>query len=361
MRKFIFCLISFLVGLLLFAVAMRQAGVGDVLETVFLFPPLIIILAFLLNFTAVCVIGSWRWKIIIESQNSHKIGFLKVLRAKLAGFAISYITPSVLIGGEPVRAYMIKEETDCDWEKSFASVVIDVAIYFLSLFLLMIVGFLFLINYFSLPAEFFYGFGIVVIFTISIWYLFYSKMLNKKSGGDGFFVFIMKALRLDKIKLIKSKEKNIEKTERIIARFFRNKKEALLKSFFLSVLEIIFYLAVICVVVFHLDQTGETFEFIQSVPIFFLITMANFVPIPGSFGSFEVALTFIFELLNLGKSNGFALGLIYRFVNIILVIIGFFALIYFEITVVSHKFSAEAPQALLKIHRFLKGMIGKKQ
>lgn len=359
MRKFIFCLISFLVGLLLFAVAIQQAGVGDVLRTVYFFSPSIIIFAFILNFIAVCVIGSWRWKIIIESQNSHKVSFLKVLRAKLAGFAISYITPSVLIGGEPVRAYMIKEETDCDWEKSFASVVIDVAIYFFSLFLLMIAGFLFLINYFSLPVEFFYGFGIVVVFTVFVWYLFYSKMLNRKSGKDGFFVFIMKALRLDKIKLIKSKEKNIEKTERIITQFFKNKKEALLKAFLLSVLEIIFYLSVICVVVFHLDQTGKAFEFIQSVPIFFLITLANFVPIPGSFGSFEMALTFIFELLGLGRSNGFTLSLIYRFVNIALVALGFFALIYFEITVVSHKFSAEAPQALLKMHRFLKRMVGK--
>ncbi len=359
MRKIIFCIISFLVGLLLFAIAMQQAGVGDVLKTIFLFPSLIIILVFILNFIAVCIIGSWRWKIIIESQNSHKVSFLKVLRAKLAGFTVSYITPSVLVGGEPVRAYMIKEEAGCDWEKSCASVMIDVAIYFLSLFLFMIAGFLFLVNYFSLPVEFFCGFGIIVIFTVFILYLFYSRMLNGNSGKDGFFIFVLKTLRLNRIKFIKSREKNIEKTERIIKQFFKNKKEAFLKAFFLSILEIVFYLTIICVVAFHLDQTGATFEFIQSIPIFFLITLANFVPIPGSFGSFEAALTFIFELLNLGKSNGFTLSLIYRFVNIALVVIGFFALIYFETTTVSRKFSAEAPKVLLKVHRFLRRMIGR--
>ena len=354
MRKVIFCTISLFVGLLLFTVAIQQAGIGDVLKTVFLFPPLIIILVFILNFIAVCVIGSWRWKIIIESQNSHKISFLKVLKAKLAGFAVSYITPSILVGGEPVRAYMIKEETDCDWERSLASVMIDVAIYFFSLFLLMLAGFLFLINYFSLPLEFFCGFGIIVILNIFILYLFYSRVLNRNSDGDGFFIFIIKTLRLNKIKLIRNKEKNIKKTERMITQFFRNKKRALLKAFFLSILEIIFYLAIICIIVFYLSQTGATFEFIQSIPIFFLITLANFVPIPGSFGSFEAALTFIFELLNLGKSNGFTLSLIYRFVNIALVVIGFFALIYFETTTVSRKFSAEAPKVLLKMRRFFK-------
>ena len=353
MRKVIFCTISLLVGLLLFVVAMQQAGVGDVLKTVSLFPPLIIILVFLLNFIAVCIVGSWRWKIIIESQNSHKISFAKVLKAKLAGFTVSYITPSVLIGGEPVRAYMIKEETSCDWEKSFASVVIDMAIYFFSLFLLMIAGFLFLINYFSLPAEFFCGFGVIAAFTIFTLYLFYSRMLNRNFDGDGFFIFIIKTLRLNKIKLVKSKEENIKKTENIISQFFKNKKKAFIKAFLLAILELALYLVVVCVIAFYLSRWNG-FESIQSIPIFFLITLANFVPIPGSFGSFEAALTFIFDLLNLGKSNGFTFSLIYRFINIALVIIGFFALIHFEATTISHKFSAEAPKALLKMRRFLK-------
>lgn len=354
MRKIIFCIISLLIGLLLFVAAMQQAGVDDVLNAVFLFPPVIIIFVFLLNFIAVCVIGSLRWKVIIESQNNHKISFIKVLRAKLVGFTVSYITPSVLIGGEPVRAYMIKEEGVCDWEKSFASVVIDQAIYFFSLFLLMIAGFLFLINHFSLPIEFFCGFGIIVIFTVFILHLFYSRVLNKNSDGDGFFMFIIKTLRIDRIRFIKRKEKNIKRTERIISRFFKNKKEVFLKAFLLSILEIIFYLAVICIVISYFNKTGAAFEFIQSIPIFFLIALANFVPIPGSFGSFEAALTFIFNLLNLGKSDGFTFSLIYRFINIALVVIGFFALIYFELKTVSHKFSAESPKALLKMHEFLK-------
>ena len=354
MRKVIFCIISLLVGLLLFAVAMQQADINDVLKTISLFPPLIIIFIFLLNFIAICVVGSLRWKIIIESQNKHKISFIKVLRAKLVGFAVNYITPSVLVGGEPVRAYMIKEESGYNWEKSFASVVIDQAIYFFSLFLLMIAGFLFLVSHFSLPTEFFCGFGVIAAFTIFTLYLFCSKMLNRNSDGDGFFIFIIKTLRLNKIKLIKSKEKNIKRTERIITQFFKNKKKVFLKAFLLAILEIVFYLVTVCVIVFYLDKTGSTFEFIQSIPIFFLITLANFVPIPGSFGSFEAALTFIFDLLNLGKSNGFTFSLIYRFINVALVIVGFLALIHFEITTISHKFSAEAPRALLRIHRFFK-------
>ena len=356
MRKIIFCITSLFVGLLLFVIAMQQAGVGDVLRTISLFPLSIIILVLLVNFIAICVIGSWRWKIIIESQNSHKISFLKIFRAKLVGFTVSYITPSVLVGGEPVRAYMIKEDGICNWEKSFASVVIDQAIYFFSLFLLMITGFLFLVYHFSLPIEVFLGFGIIIIFTVLTLYLFYSKILNGNSGEDGFFMFIIKTLKLNRIKFVRSKEKNIKRTEKIIAQFFKTKKEVFLKAFLLAVLEGILYLIVICSIILCFDS-ANVFEFTQSFSIFFLITLANFIPIPGSFGSFEAALTFIFDLLNLGKSNGFTFSLIYRFINIALVVVGFFALIHFEITTASHKFGAEAPKTLLKMHKFLKRII----
>ena len=353
MRKVIFFTISLFIGLLLFVVAMQQAGVSDVLKAVSLFPPLMIFFVFLINSIAICVVGSLRWKMIIESQNKHKISFIKVLRAKLVGFTVSYITPSVLVGGEPVRVYMIKEEGGYNWEESFASVVIDQVIYFFSLFLLMVAGFLFLVNHFSLPAEIFCGFGVIVIAVVFILHLFYSKALNGNLGEDGFFMFIIKTARLNKIKFIKSKEKNIKRTEGIISRFFKTKKEIFLKAFLLAILEGILYLIVICSIILCFDSAG-IFELTQSVSIFFLLTLANFVPIPGSLGSFEASLTFIFELLNLGKSNGFTFSLIYRFINIALVIVGFFVLIHFEITTVSHKFSAEAPKALLRIHRFLK-------
>ena len=343
-------LISLLLGLFLFGTAIQQAGIDSVVETILFFPLPAILAVFLINFFAICVIGALRWKIIIESQNSHKISFIKVLRAKLAGFAVSYITPSVLVGGEPIRAYMIKEEAGCDWEKSFASVIIDQAIYFFTMFLFMIMGFLFLVDHFSLPAGILYGFGIIILSTFFIFYLFYFRLINKNSDGHGFFMFIVKTTRLDKIKFVKKKEKNIERTEKIIAHFFKKENVTFAKAFMLAALEVLMYLITIWIIILYL---GKTVDFAYSAAIFFILTLANFVPIPGSLGSFEASLTFIFNLLNLGKSNGFTFSLIFRSINIALVFVGFFSLIYFELKTISHHFSLEAPKPLLKIHRFL--------
>jgi hypothetical protein len=71
-------------------------------------------------------------------------------------------------------------------------------------------------------------------------------------------------------------------------------------------------------------------------------------------------LIFIFNLLDLGKSNGFTFSLIFRSINIALVFIGFFSLIYFELKTISHHFSLEAPKPLLRIHRFLVRVFCKK-
>ncbi len=350
-------LISLLLGLFLFGATMQQAGIDSVIKTVLFFPLPAVLAVFLINFFAVGVVGALRWKIIIESQNSRKISFIKVLRAKIAGFAVSYITPSALIGGEPVRAYMIKEEAGCDWEKSFASVLIDQVIYFFVLFLFMIIGFLFLVNHFSLPVSIFYGFGIIILLIFFILYLFYSRLINRNSDGYGFFMFIIKTIRLDRIKFVKKKEENIERIEKIMAEFFKKEKRSFVKAFALAVVESLIYLITIWVIILYL---GKIVDFTYPAAIFFILNLANFVPIPGSLGSHEASLTFIFNLLEIGKSNGFTFSLIFRFINIMLVFIGFFSLIYFELKTISHHFSARAPKPLLKMHRFLVRVFYKK-
>ncbi|MBW6440954.1 flippase-like domain-containing protein [Patescibacteria group bacterium] len=355
--KRVFFSLSILLGLFLFIGTILQAGIESVFQTIKIFPLAVLLAVFFINFVAIFAIGTLRWKIIIEAQNSHKISFWKVLRAKLAGFAVSYITPSVLVGGEPVRAYMIKEETDYSWEKSFASVIIDQAIYFFVMFLFMITGFIFLINHFALPTSIFYGFLLIIIFALVVFYMFYFRIINTNSDGHGFFMFIIRTTRLDRIKFIKKKEENIERMEKVIAQFFKKETKIFARALFLAVIEVFLYLIVIWMIIFYL---GSEINFAFSSAIFFIFTLANFIPIPGSLGSFEASLTFIFNLLGIGKSSGFAFSLIFRVINIALVLIGFVALVHFEFKTISHSFTMEAPQPILRLHRYLIKIVHKK-
>jgi len=355
MRKFV--LLSLIFGLLLFAITVCHTGVGDILRTLSMFPALIVFVVFLLLFIGVGVIAAWRWKIIIETQNGCVTSFSKILAARLAAFAISYVTPAVLVGGDPVRAYMTRGENGGSLAKSIASVIIDEAIYFFTLFLFVIAGFLFLIDSFSLPRGVLYSFGLFVVFGLIVLHLFYSRLVNKRLDADGFFIFVLKILKLDRLKLLREKMKKLVEIEKIITEFFKNRKSAFIKAFFLSILEVFMYLAMILVIVFHL---GPAISFIKSISIFSILTLTSFVPIPGSFGSLEMAVTFIFSLMELGKSNGFAFSLIFRLVNVALVLIGFFVLICLELSVVSRGFDFEAPKELTNIHKFILRLIYRK-
>lgn len=348
MRKFV--IISLILGLLLFVFTIQQTGIDSVVKTVYFFPAPVILLVFLIIFAAAGIVASWRWKIIIESQNSHPVSFAKIIGARLTAFAISYVTPAVLVGGDPVRAYMIKEENDYSLEKSFASVIIDEAIYFFTLFLFIIIGFLFLADHFSLPRSVFYSFSAFSAFGAIVLYLFYSRLIARSANAEGFFVFVVKTLRLDKLKYIESRMEKIKKIEKIISGFFKNKRDVFAKAFLLSILEVLIYLAMIFIIVFYL---GSAISLAQSLSIFAVLTFTSFIPIPGSFGSLEMAATFIFDLMGFGKSNGFAFSLIFRLANITLVFIGFLALIYFEMATISKSFTIEAPKELVSIHKFL--------
>ncbi len=229
--------------------------------------------------------------------------------------------------------------------------------FFFTLLLLMIIGFLFLADQFYLPRSITYGFTGIILTSFIVLNLFYSRVIGKTPDKEGFFIFLAKIFKLDKIKYIKSREENIKKTERIMTDFFRNRREAFAKAFLLAVAEVIAYLMVVWIILIYLGSKTTVF---QSISIFAIITLANFVPIPGSLGSMEASLTFIFDLLDLGKGSGFTFSLIFRFVNIIVVIMGFLAIIYFEYKNIAHKFT-QAPKELESIHRFLLGLIYKKK
>ncbi|MFA7169309.1 MAG: lysylphosphatidylglycerol synthase transmembrane domain-containing protein [Candidatus Paceibacterota bacterium] len=354
MKKVFLLISSLILGALLLLSVFQQVGLTEIQAALFLFPKEGLVLTLLVNFFAVFVVGSYRWQLILEAQKC-PVHFWKVMQAKMAGFTLSYITPSVLVGGEPVRAYMIKEDSKCGWEKSLASVIIDQTIFFAGLFVALIFGFIFLAERFSLPIEIFYGSGVIFLSATFVFYLFYKKIVNRGANEQAFFTFLIHKIKLDRIGFVKNKLKNIDATERNIERFFKEEKKYFLLVVLLALLEAFLDVLSVAVICFYL---GQPIDFYKSLGVFFFMTIANFFPIPGSLGSFEFALLFIFELLGIGKETGLAFGIISRFVGIFFCSIGVFALIWFNIKNISHGFSLEAPPILQKIHsifsRFLK-------
>lgn len=349
MKKNHLIILSLFAGLLLFVFAFWQVNWSELSEVLFLFPKKALVIIALINFLAIFIIGSYRWQLILKSQGCI-MGFWSVVRAKLSGFTFSYVTPSMLIAGEPIRAYMIKEESDCGWERSSASVIIDQVIYLATLFLMVIFGFFLLTQKFVIPGDVLYGFWLVFLLAVWISYIFYKRMFMRKEGESAFFTYLIIKTGFDRIKYIKRKLPAIERTECMIEEFFRGDKRAFLLVVFLAFVEIFMNALAVVVTCFFI---GHWVGFENSIGVFSLWALANLAPIPGSLGSSELALAFVFELLGAGRDTGLVFSLIFRAINIVFCLSGVLAFIYFAIKTVSHKFSTEAPPILLKLHGFI--------
>lgn len=80
--------------------------------------------AFMANIIFIMLIGGFSWQIILRAYGHH-LPFWDVFRIKTIGFAISYLTPSMYIGGEPVRIYLLGKKYGVSMTRIGATVVVD--------------------------------------------------------------------------------------------------------------------------------------------------------------------------------------------------------------------------------------------
>src|SRR6056297_341232 len=103
MKKRFSSMISLVVGLGIFGIFLYKVGpeaITRIIENIDFF---YLALYFILT-TSIFFVLTLRWKIILEAYDK-KISFFKLLRQTIASYAVAYVTPSVRLGGEPLRVY----------------------------------------------------------------------------------------------------------------------------------------------------------------------------------------------------------------------------------------------------------------
>ncbi len=109
------------------------------------------------------VVGTVQWWLILREAGV-RTGWLRVLRARLSGYAITYLTPSMYFGGEPVRAMLLKDGR-APYKKIAASIVLDKYIELFTKMPLIVAGFSFimLVLHVELPYLLMVG-GLIAAF-----------------------------------------------------------------------------------------------------------------------------------------------------------------------------------------------------
>ena len=102
-----------------------------------------VVLAVLAIHLALHLLGSLQWWLILREAGM-RIGYLRVFRARMSGYAITYLTPSMYFGGEPVRAMLLKDGT-ASYKKIAATIALDKYIELFTKMPLIVVGFAFIV------------------------------------------------------------------------------------------------------------------------------------------------------------------------------------------------------------------------
>ncbi|MFP4523462.1 MAG: lysylphosphatidylglycerol synthase transmembrane domain-containing protein [Candidatus Woesearchaeota archaeon] len=252
------------------------------------------------------IVHALRWHIIIRAQTGKKISLLKLIQYKIVGFGISFITPAAKVGGEPLRAALLKKE-GIEFKEGLSGVVIDKIIDLSCMAVLFAIAIIFSVTSIPLPK------GVVIfflslagVFLIGVIYI-YTQLLRKKN----LFLQIFKFFRLHKTKKLRHMEQNLIDFEKIVVEFHNNKRKAFYSSMVWSFLNWCLMFAEYTSVLAIFGITGVGLQ-----GTFLIITFmgaAYLFPVPLALGVLEAGQIAIFSGLGLPVAAGVGLAMIIRF------------------------------------------------
>lgn len=181
MKKILFFLLSFLVGIGMFVWVLNLVGWEQVKKIIFSFSgqeSLIILLVTLI----IWLVGLWKWQFVLHSQGSD-YSKKTLLRIVFSSNAITYLlTPTAIFGGEGFRTYALHKKTNIPWGKNCAAVIIEKMLSASVAWFFLIGGFLsFLLLNHTLPRQVALA-AAVIIGALSLGlFVFYFKSFRKES------------------------------------------------------------------------------------------------------------------------------------------------------------------------------------
>lgn len=319
---------SLLLGVILFIYVLGKTGFVDTISyfkeaSIFPFIAYIIVSFFMM------AIKVYRWQVILGAYG-FKHSFWSLFAYKLAGFSLSYITPGAMVGGEGLRAYLLKrgsKSKKMTFTKSVSSIIIDKFFDLAVAAMLTSVGIMLVLSFFSLSRYLKAALLIVTVcWVVALSFFLYSSLTKK-----GFFSYIFRKLKLYKIKRLSKVEKEVKDTESNISHFFiSHKKEfrrCVVLSFFLWLLMLVEYKIATAVLVYEASLTI----------VFLIILMVGFsylFPLPGALGILEATQASMHVFIGFKAVQGLALSLLVRARDTMWTIIGLIFISHYGISLI---------------------------
>ncbi len=181
---------SFGIGALVFAIIIWVIGPNEVLSLLMQVEPMYLLLALGLQVLAIAAMAQ-RWKVFIEAAGQ-KTNFHTLFLMTIAGTAMNNITPSARMGGEPLRAYLLKKEYGLRTSAGLATVIIEKIADMTTFSIITIAAIIYSFYFLNVPGHTVFLLVVSFFFTAAITAALIYVSLSKKIKAKWFIKLIDK-------------------------------------------------------------------------------------------------------------------------------------------------------------------------
>ncbi|MEX2007967.1 MAG: lysylphosphatidylglycerol synthase transmembrane domain-containing protein [Candidatus Spechtbacterales bacterium] len=311
MKRILVTLLLFAIGVFLALSAIRVVGWNSVVVVLAGFDAPILAPILLLTVVHV-LISTWRWHIILHEQGV-SIPFWRLVPLWAAGNAFSYLSPVVFLGGEGVRAYLLKTRYNVPLPKGSASVIVDQLIYVTSVFFVVVTSALLMLWLTGLPQMtriITLAIGLFITLSAFVFVVYIQAFRNAN-----FLTPLLRAFSLETTKL----GVFIRHFEEEMITFLNPTSRALWGVFALSLVGQLVYIARNAAILFAL---GKGIAVLGAVLVMGATYLGYLIPVPGALGTQEVAQAALFSVAGFGPDFGIAFSLVFRTADLFVVLFG---------------------------------------
>jgi glycosyltransferase 2 family protein len=251
-------------------------------------------------------LGALQWWLILREAGL-SLSYPRVFRARLSGYAITYLTPSMYFGGEPVRAMLLKDGS-ATYKKIAATIVLDKSIELFTKLPLIVVGFAFVVLLLRVELPFLLLAG-AIIAAFGALFAFVSAHLF---GGGGFIRRLAKGILRP---LVRVRPRWAVRALRVATEFEHEVALIIRRRW-------VFYLAVAVGVLYSAMEVFQTWyvlgvlghaSLVHPFVIYATIVVQGLVSIlPGNLGGMEGVHLFIFTVIGIGSAPSLIYTMILR-------------------------------------------------
>jgi len=266
------------------------------------------------------IAAGFSWWIILRSYGLH-LPVRTAWGSWLAGYAVTYLTPSLYFGGEPIRALLVTDRSRAPTTRVVATIVVERVLGGISLIIFVLLGTVCALASSEVPPAqkrvVLAGASFVAL-SIGLGLLNFAGNYKWVSRGTRWLGHLLPRWRGG----IERAALKISETEDEVHHAFAHHRRAIFVAFLFQMVAC-FFAYMRPQVFFHFSQ-NQTFNFSQLSLLFTMnIFLGMFLWItPGGVGMSEAALIGIYKLVRVGQAGAVAFSLSYKCVEFAVVAVG---------------------------------------